>query len=185
MRPINFTGIFIKKSPIIHNDKNGEHKKDVSFIELEKNNAKDMDALETIGIEWGDDSYASMIYENTLTDYSESMDNIKEHVYILTKQISDFDNINSDDILGAALFREKDTPNKIELLQTNPKYIKKNHSDSEYSQTGSSIIESLKIIHGDKPIECFAVQEAIPFYEKNGFVHNDKYKNNNSLIWYG
>lgn len=185
MSRINFTGTFINTIPVIKRSDNGKQKVDVSFVELDVNNNKDMDALENIANNWGDESYADMVYEDMTEGYWGYSNDIIEHTYVLTTQHENFDEMNPDEILGVTLFKETREKSKLELLQTNPKYIKKDNPNSEYNGIGSAIIDSLKSLHGKKPIECFAVKDAIDFYEKNGFVHNDLYEQPNRHIWYG
>ncbi|MCM1266099.1 MAG: GNAT family N-acetyltransferase [Candidatus Gastranaerophilales bacterium] len=186
MYPINFTANFINSTHITKFENNKITPCKVSFVELDTNCNKDMDALEKIAIKWGNDTYSALIYENSLIDFSECDDNsITNHTYVLTTQNSDFDKIDYKKILGAALFKETDNNNKLELLQTNPTYISKNNPKSKYKGIGTSILDSLKALSEGKAIECFSAEDAITFYQNNGFVHNDEYKSKNPQIWYG
>lgn len=117
-----------------------------------------------------------------------------KHVYAVTTQTDCFDKLDSNKILGMALFEEHNknylTP-EISYFQVHPqnlsekygttftklkKYFSKifRHNKSsnnkpQYKHIGESLMSSLQNLHNDKTIIVHSLSEAEGFYKKMGY----------------
>ena len=175
MTPINFKANFLKTVYIPHTTNKGISEKEVSIVELDKNDKKDIDALTEIAWKWEDcaSGYAFEI-SNDARKYKPYPDVYKEHYLALTTQKSDYANLEPDKVLGLALFEEKDAVyDELAWLQANPMT---NHEckKRKYNNIGKSLVDYIKTLTY-KPIVVSSDDKAIEFYEKQGFKHTGKY----------
>lgn len=140
----------------------------ISFIKLDPFNHNDITALKDCSQYWVNGGFALNIYYALCAIKEKSKFYIDHNVYGLTSQKSDFDNLNSRNILGLVHTSPYlDSPLFIEHIQTNPEFlgIKK----PEYKGIGTAILNSLKKISDQ--ISCFPAsgKSVKDFYKKNGF----------------
>ena len=144
------------------------------FVEIDSRNKKDIKALKRVAQTWNNDSYANRIYQN-----AKSKPNLK--TYILTRQDSNYEILESDNILGLCqLSKENYDVFCIEHLQTKPEYVQEN-KNREYKTIGRSILDSLKKVFHDKTLRVNYLFEKIPFYMDNGFDFVDELFGD--LVW--
>ncbi|MCM1264599.1 MAG: GNAT family N-acetyltransferase [Candidatus Gastranaerophilales bacterium] len=185
MYPINFTANFIKNTSIQQcKPNNTTENKQAALVELDINDDNDTECLFDTAREWETRgiSYAFNIYSDAVKGCNYDIVD-KEHYIALTTQKDDYEHLNPDKILGLVLFSElnQDT-NEISWLQVDPDNNSKNHCDRHYKKVGSSMINYIKETYNDKPISVQAVQDAVPFYKKCGFIVTNEEKAPNNLI---
>ena len=113
------------------------------------------------------------------------------HIYAVTTQKHSFDKINPKKILGFAEFNAEERFNEIATLQTKPNCVSENYGNQTllllkrgickllgikekkpkqpYKNIGSSIVNTLKQMYNDKPMELIPADKARSFYRKYGF----------------
>lgn len=164
------------------------------FIELEHTDAP---VVKNVRKKWGtqlvDGIYSSFDTESEFT-----------HVFAVTTQTDSFKTLDSDKILGMALY-EKYNRNylypEIKFFQVDPqnlstKYGKtiitkiKNYffkllhrnklpkANPQYQHIGESIMRSIQKLYSNEPITLFSLPKAEGFYKKMGF-----YKSGVYMIW--
>ncbi len=175
MTPINFKASFLKTVYIPKKVSDSNYKKqEVSIVELDPKNKKDVMALAETACKWENvaPGYSSEIYNEALKTKMYP-DVIAEHYYALTRQNEDYENLSADKILGLALYSEKnDIHNELNWLQVNPETNKKNSTERKYKNIGTELVNYIKQI-ADKPIYVQSADDAMKFYEKNSFKHID------------
>lgn len=154
---INFKANFIK--PVMVKPKDEKSYK-TSMVELNCSDSKDMETLRDVACMWGTDTYAYDIYSNVMDDYSPIT--CDSHIYALTHQKTDFDELNSDDILCLAQFSNGEV-NELDCLQVN--------SSKKYNNIGSSMLYAIKTLHSD-PIYIHSDPLVSNFYKKNSCVQS-------------
>ena len=95
----------------------------------------------------------------------------------MTKQDSDFDNLDDSKILGMAEINKEDK-NSVELnyIQVDPEQTSLSQR-AEYKNIGSKMLDLLKNKYADKVIKLRADAGSVSeFYKKNGFVLKDEKK---------
>jgi len=150
-----------------------------NFVEFDINDKKDMYALRETSQNW-EDSFAEIIYDDAENENLKEQKDKNIHIYALTSQQSDFKNMKPSKILGLVEFNENyHGAGKIELLQTNPEDMAMQRNRPKFREVGRGIIKSLKNLYGEKPIIVRSSDDAMIFYEKNGFKKNNNppYKN--------
>ena len=174
MNRINFTANLIKHTQIpkrIDDDKYAPA--DVSIVELDKNDKRDVKALYNASVLWNEQGakYSSNIYHEAVKGY-EYDDVDCEHYLALTEQNSDFKNLQSDKILGLMLFSaSKYDADQITWLQVRPNTNSKQTWKREYKGVGAAMINLLKQINYNKPINVVSASDAVDFYKKQGFTN--------------
>ena len=96
----------------------------------------------------------------------------QEHYLALTTQNSNFEAVEPNKILGLALYFEKKAPaNEIAWLQSNPST---NHESGirTYKKIGTTLVNYMKGLF-KKPLYVQSADNAIPFYQKQGFKSLD------------
>lgn len=169
---INFKANFIKPVTIKH----GNNKQDVSFVEIDTNNKKDITTLSNVAYGWGIKTYAYDIYTNAADTWRKGGMGFysvnPEHYYAVTKQKDNFEDLNFNEILGVVQLNENDDSNEIKYLQIDPKHC--HGSDKrKYSNIGHSIVDSLKSLYPQKKMTLYANYDAIDFYKKEGFKEDE------------
>ena len=175
MTPINFKANFLKTVYLPHISQGKSSDKELSIVELDNKDERDMTALAKTACDWEKyaSGYAFEIYNDALKD-KPYPDVYKEHYLALTTQNCDYANLDSKKILGLALFEEKnDEYDEIAWLQANPKT---NHESKnrKYNGIGKSLVDYIKKITY-KPIIVLSANSAVGFYKKQGFEPTGKY----------
>ena len=145
--------------------------KAVSMVEIDVHNNKDIDALENIANYWqGQNGFFTT---NIYYAACEMKDNNKyfkyNKIFALTKQMSDYDNLDCNQILGVVHVSSLNSKNLfIEHIQVNPQIIYS--FPAKYKKIGSELLNLLKSL-SDRII-CFPSNtDAVKnFYLKNGFI---------------
>lgn len=114
MTSINFKANYIKPTYIKDSQKN---KQEASFVELDITDRNDMKALKKTTENW-QDSLADFIYEDSKDAYLWKLGG--RHIYAVTKQKDNFENLDYNKILGLAELSEAYKLNELEILQVNP-----------------------------------------------------------------
>lgn len=142
----------------------------VSFLEYEPDNLKDLITITETATSWKKQQYAKKIALNAKLISVGFLSNLKNHIYILTKQKESFDKLNSQDILGLAhmLNEENPIPDELVLFEVKPDFRYEKNKKKEYKNIGKSIIDLLKNIYCNS-IKVFSSYTAANFYEKQGF----------------
>ena len=174
---ISFKANFIHNQNIIKNNK----KSSVSFVQIDTNNSKDIQAIKELDFLWGRKTYAGDIYQNILDNKRNNNFNNQKY-YILTNQKNNFDIIDSEKILGITEIQTNQYFNKINFLQVAPNE-KFDNPYRKYKHIGKGIINSIKEIFSDKTIILYSNQNSIPFYKKMGFKIDITEPNKNKMIF--
>ncbi len=141
----------------------------VAFLEYEPKNEKDLSTIFSAVKTWKNKLYAGRIAENAALINQGHLSGKKNHIYILSKQNGNFENLNENDVLGLAHMVNDDGPFTPELrfFEVKPDF-KYGSKSREYKHIGEGIIESLKQIYNDS-IRLISSYSAANFYEKQGF----------------
>ena len=173
MSQINFTANFIKHANVQKQyHPNTYYNKQVSIVELDKDDANDIDALYKTSESWTKDGarYAFDIFHEAVKGY-EYDDIEKEHYYALTEQDKDYEKLEPDKILGMMLFSEsKFNENEINWFQVKPNSNFVNSRDRKCRHVGKAMIDLLKDRHFDKTIYVKSSDAAVDFYIAQGFT---------------
>lgn len=163
---------------ILHKGKQGYKKEKVSFYKLDLNSKNDEKLVKTLAKTWGDDSYTINLYENTKPDFKNPKDS-KKNIYVLTNQKEKTKILNPKKILGiASLNKAPEHYNDVDFLQKNPKYLK----SKIYCKIGETIMNSIKLLHLEKPLHVIADENSSGFYEKIGL--EKQHHNSFDYFWY-
>lgn len=197
MTPINFTARYIRPANIQKLDGNTYKPHKASLVEME---LSDRQAIERVAYDW---------MEPLAEKISEESVNIGRggtHIYAVTNQAEQFEKLNPNKVLGMMLFRETpffETHNVIDYFQVSPDAISPSYGDknnkiltkimdlifkpkkNEHKHVGQALLDSVKDMFGDKPIELYALDEAKSFYIKNGFKKMKGFANGflNHMEW--
>lgn len=192
MNNINFKGSFINNVYIKKYNKNDYISHQVSFVEINPRNKNDLKALEQIKDNWFG-LYEGVIYNSAFND-SMLPENRNRSFYALTKQVDNFEKMDSSKILGIIELGKLNKYNTVNFLQVDPQYLSektqkkfwaqsrqnKSHN-KKYKGIGSAILEALKKM-SDKSIDLYALKGTEDFYQKNGFKLKSLLKPN-YFIW--
>ncbi len=174
MTPINFTGSFIKNVTIPKLSTNGKMTSEkVSLVKLDKNDKTDLETLAKTAYNWETikSGFAPDIYCDALKTKNYP-DVAQEHYLALTTQNKNFEMVEPNKILGLALYFEKKAPaNEVAWLQSNPST---NHESGvrTYKKIGTTLVDYMKELF-KKPLYVQSADNAIQFYEKQGFKSLD------------
>ena len=167
---LNFKAKFISTAQIKKFDKEAKqflpHR--ISFVELEPENSVDVAAVDDIFNSWGKVDMLSKIKTSfeTMHFYPEELSNSK--FYGVTVQASDFNEFNSESIMGIAEISPM--PHKeiyLDFLQVKPD-LKADVLERQYKNIGTAILNSLKEIFDT--IRLYSLKNSVEFYEINGFI---------------
>lgn len=152
----------------------------VSFVEIEPNNRSDIKALYENAKYWEDAKYADDIYNAACEMRDNNIYYNKNHIYALTTQNSNFEELNADAILGITNIRETgDNSMFIENLQVHPNIVYRRCAN--YRGVGTGILNSLKKICN--MITLFSAKEKSvqDFYKRNDFFEYPP--DSNIYVW--
>lgn len=142
----NFGARFISPANIKYKSPNGRWEKiGVSFIKFEPNKKEDVKILNEIRDIWAGKNLSSAI-----VDEAEILRG-KAHIYGLTSQDKNFENINPRQILGLMTTDKIKKNENIEVFKigTNPLFAyEQNHKDRTFKHIAKSMVETLKSFVG-------------------------------------
>jgi len=184
MSSISFKSNYIKplciqkKSSVEDNYVNSK----ASLVEIDMTNSSDVSAVDNLPALWGKKKIAKEVKK--IYNYEES--NTPKHVYAVTLQSSNFDQLNSKKVLGIVqLDTRADNINELDYLQVNPKCAKTYVAGEDrrpYKNIGSSLLNSLKELYPKKRIHLCAIPSAVEFYKNNDFVQT-KSRDEQDFTW--
>ena len=170
MGNISFQANYIKPVYVRKKDADDNfHPYKTSMVEMDKTSANDRRVLNVLSHGWGRYNFVSDIYFDIERDYFAGRDNSNKHVFAITSQVDDFDNLRADDVLAVAEFIEKKNLNELEYLQVNPDCAYVN-PHSCFKNIGSVMLNFLADRFPDKIIKVFPTSTAVAsFYKKNSY----------------
>ena len=179
MNQISFTANFITNTTIQKKENLDRpyQKEDAAIVELDINDESDMSALEDIKNTWKEcgGTYITNIYKRASgTDYKDP-NIIKDHFYALTTQKEDFKELRPSQILGVAVFSERDgEENELSYMEVEPsvQYPRKNR---KYKEVGDALLKFMSKTFNKKPYYVSSSLSAIGFYTKYDFYETDEY----------
>ena len=189
--PVYFGAKFVNNTTVGKKDTNTDtyHNEYVSFVEIEPDNQKDLDALENCAKYWRNDDFAMNISHAANAIHNKSKYYKSNRVFALTSQKSDYDNLDDNKILGLVHISEFCKESAfIEHLQVNPDMIFDKNStfdftkEREYKGGGTGILNSLKQLYWKITLFPSSSDSVKNFYKKNGFVEYPPHTNN--YVWY-
>lgn len=175
MDSINFTANHVKNVTIAKKCFNKYQPCRVSLVELDPANKRDVKVISDTADKW-DISFTCFTIEDMLAARSNSEALEKLKVYALTKQKSGFDRMKYSDVLGVIQVKKGyEDGNKIEVLQTNPKYIKdQKNKFPAFRHIGKKLTKFVQKEYSEAPLYVHPTRFAVPFYEKLGFRSCEK-----------
>lgn len=197
MTPISFTARYIRPANIQKLDGDSYKPHAASLVEME---LSDRSAIERVSYDW---------MQNVSDQIAKESDNIGKdgtHYYAITNQADHFEKLDPNKIRGMMVIKEggaKKTHNTLEFLQVSPSDMSENYGDKlnrmmnkflnkifkakkpEHKHVGQALLDTAKDMFSEKPIDLFAVDKAVEFYEKNGFKKLSGFKNRilNRMEW--
>jgi len=187
MTPISFKANYLKDTTVLERKSpNNYCDTDVSIVELDPKDKRDMYALGNVACKWSTKhSYGLNIYNDALdekSDQKKSSEIYKKHFYAITSQDSNYKHLEDRKILGLAVFSEIDGPfNVLDWLQISPSTNETQSCNRKYKNLGTAIVNFIKGT-SDKNIYVDSDISAIDFYKKNGFNSvNSKYPS--KMMW--
>lgn len=169
MNNITFQANFIKAVNIQkRDDKDNYHPYRVSIVEIDKYNSKDMNALNSVSSSWGRNNYVSDIYYELESSCLSNLDANRTHVFAITSQREDFENLRADDVMCVSEFVENKEMNELQYIEVNPEHGYANFY-SEFKYIGSAMLQFLTERFPQKYIKVFSSKNAEPFYKKNNY----------------
>ena len=165
---ISFGARFIKKIPIMEysfTDKVYKQKM-ANFVEFMPADSKDVCVLGDIAQDFGGDSFANNVYIHA--KYFRNNDASRARFFGLTKQNSDYENLNPHNVLGVCEISKKaESSNEIEYLQVHPRYIYP-CGPRAVKRIGTAILDCIKEF--SSRITLRASYNSGTFYKKNDFI---------------
>ena len=145
---------------------------DVALVELDGHSYNDLKSVQDIVYPWG--GYSSYTYDicERMSAVYENPPHINNgwYFYALTNQKNGYEKLDPKAILSIAQVSNQGNNDniKINFFETNEKY---NHyaKKSKFSKIGTALCDSIKKMYSTKDIFITAVDDAIPFWKKNGF----------------
>lgn len=149
-------------------------RKAASFVELTPDSDRDVSSLRETAYLWNAEFPERQVYYNTFaTDMMRDIyfDKYTKmyRFFALTNQFQNFENLDSDKILGLVQIKEKSPKlNEIVYLQTEPQNM---HGEArqKYKYIGSTIIDALRNLFPFRDIELNPIDSSYQFYKKYGF----------------
>lgn len=180
--PISFGASFIQKMPIRKYSFQTETYAPsyANLVELNPHDLYDVNALDEIAYDFGNDSYADNIaYDAKKAFKRKNMKSEPFSAIALTMQEDNFEKLKSNDVIGIAeIFKRKKDEIELVYLQTHPKYVY-SIPPRKIKNIGTSILDYLKQTHNK--ISLLSASSPLRFYLKNGFrmVSQDSFR----LVW--
>lgn len=182
MTQISFTARYVRPANIKKLDGDTYKPHTASVVEME---LSDIQAIEDIAFDWRQ-PVSTQIYKHSGRIGQDGV-----HVYAVTNQKNGFEKLDCNKVLGMMLYKEAgsaDTHNTIEYLQVAPSDMSEKNNGklsnlvdklmckifksgkAEHKHVGKSLLDTVKEMPSDKPIDLYAVPNAVKFYLKNDFV---------------
>lgn len=173
MSSINFTSSHIRQVEIMKKQKsgNGYAPCSVNLVELSPTDKADSYAVKKVTGNWTC-SLTTFINADIKDIKRGELNPAGIHIYALTEQNNEYEKLKPSKILGMIEVSEgfKDG-NKIEILQTNPKYISGlGNRTPQYKHIGHGLIKSIKDIFAKTNLFVYPTKDAINFYKKEKFI---------------
>ncbi|MBQ3102445.1 GNAT family N-acetyltransferase [bacterium] len=176
---ISFGARYINSIPVLKKVGSDYKKQEISFVELDMEDARDMNSLNKTNDKWGEESYLSIAKECM----EQGAKDAKRHLYMATEQADSFECLDEKKVLGAVVFDEGKRENHIELLQVEPNNLARNTKSAKWRRVGTSIVNNLQQMFSAKPMTVFSAGDAIGFYKKTGFVEDNDKKSGLAYVW--
>lgn len=176
---VSFKASIVNYATIIKKDKTTQKESNYigSFVELDKNNEDDYNALREVAFKWERGfSYAMDILDNFVYERNgrNAINDGQYRYFALTTHNKPFEKLDSDSILGvASLIERKNTSSTLQHLQVHPEHYYES-SNRGFRHIGKAITESIQnLINND--IQLYSIDEAATaFYKKMNFVLDKK-----------
>lgn len=184
MNDINFRANHIKNVNILKQSATKYKPHKISLVEMDLNSRKDINSIKATSEFW-DNSFTVITYEQMNSIYNKHKSPKGFHVYALTTQKTNFKKIKPSCILGVLEFLEDTSSgNKIEVLQTNPSYIKSDKNIlPKFKHIGQELVNYIINKYPDKDIYLNPSKLSVGFYKKLGFDWDPQYKYQNRLFY--
>lgn len=175
---INFKANYIQNIPIKTLDSDNTYKsQDVNFVEIDINNSKDVTAINQVADIWGEKSFA----DNIVFDIEQNSKDINAQgnlrVFALTKQNSDFQNLDENQILALVDVEKTQSDDLfINYLQVAPQLVYCLRK-LPIKRCGSAVLDCLKNLFSNKTITLNS--RSRNFFLNNGFIEVTK----NHFVW--
>ena len=182
----NFNAIPISKTMVQKYDKVNHTYKPcfANVVELIPENNYDKRAINTAVGKWDYDLFGTSIAKS-FNDMTEKLCyNRSDRVYAITTQDKNFDELKPNKILGFVEMFEHNGQNNVDMLylQAKPKKNYFSETPSNYNHIGKALVSEMQNVYHNKKISVYSVEEATPFYEYMGFVHEEGGRPN-SYYW--
>ena len=155
---------------------------EATFVMLDHKNKGDIAAINNLSKSWKGATFLKNI--STSANWMDDKKFSHIHVYAVTTQEKNFKKLSPTKILGLVEMRKDDDKPKntiLHFLQVKPIAMHKEETKKRvYKQVGTGILNSLKKIY--KSMSLFSDNGVEPFYEKNGFIHDNYGKGH--YVWY-
>lgn len=177
---VSFNAKFIK--PVLVKKMNSEtnryHNVSVSVVEVLPQDLCDVYSISITAKSWENDLFAGNIAYNLSQLFQSKTKDTDLRFFALTKQKENFDDLESDDILGLCEINQS-RPNELQLnyIQTNPQFIY-SLGLAAYKGIGTALI---KFLHSMENIDIITLiarktYAVSNFYKKNGFINTENNK---------
>lgn len=167
---INFKANYISDAVIKRRTPDNTFKDyNVSFIEFNSANPRDVFAIKDVAGQWGcGETFARSIFNDIQEEYYAGKKS--SQYFAITKQRKSFETLLPDEILALAELKNTyDKRKELLFLQVNPEE-NMFAGEAVYKRIGTAILNSLKTLFNDKEIILKPVESAINFYKANQFV---------------
>lgn len=177
MNNINFKGKFISQIDIKKLPLNKPVK--VSAVELNPLLKSDLKTLREIddlwNVEFSNYIYKDAVAINSLIDSHEN-----KKFYVLTRQKTDYENLNAADILAEAkiLLKQSDNSIYLDYLQVDPDNNYYSQQCKLYKGIGTAFLNFFKSAYKNQKIKLHSLFSCTEFYKKNGFQSVSPNSNN-------
>lgn len=167
---VSFTARYIDSYNVKELVNNKYEDKEVALIELERDNPLDNFAFQQMSYHWSILNRDEFNFVDCMSNNSP-----QRHIYLLTTQEKDYEDVEPKKVLCAIDFRESldNKANEIKYLQAHPRCITKHFPKSRYDNVGTAAVLAMRDQYPDKPIKVLSVLSAVEFYKKLGFRQTD------------
>lgn len=166
---VSFGARYVKSATILKKNKKLD-KFNVALVELNPTDIKDIACISKLCFEWGGiKTLTKAIMNNMNNIYFEESTRDSDRFFVITQQKSNYENLNTEDILSVAETSCIDDKIVcIDLLETN---FKESHSalNANFKHIGTSMVNNIKTLFSGKDILIETPEKNEPFYTKLGF----------------
>ena len=172
MNNISFTANYISSPNILRKVNNKFVQQRVSFVEIDPYDIYDRQTVCSVAKSWVRgkcEGLASLILKNICDIPLNRRCNLNEKYFAITTQFDNFEKLEPNKILALAqitIQRRKQL--YLDNLQVHPDNRSKSFNP-EFKKIGTTMLDLLKKIFPQRNIVLDSVENAVPFYEKNGF----------------